>query len=82
MNGVLPIGGTRDLEYADLSQWDDPALARPLIEHWMADRRPIFFISDLPVTSPWPGIAVELLDARQGFYRVVKSPAPESVTPP
>jgi len=72
MQGVLPLRATRDVQFADLDQWEDVRDAKPLVDHWRDEGRPMFFVRDgAPWECPWPGYTFVLIDGRQGFYRVV-----------
>ena len=80
MEPALALRSERDVEYGDLYQVADWQLAKPAIDHWFADARPIFFLTDVldvnaPV-SPWAGYAIETVDEREHIYRIVRQGAP------
>jgi hypothetical protein len=75
IDGVLPLRATHDLEYTDMSQYEYPSQARPLLEHWFAEDRPMFFVvpGDPVPESPWPDLALEPLGpSHTGFYRITR----------
>jgi hypothetical protein len=75
LDDVLTLRPTHDVQYADWQEWEDWRDARPLLERWFAEGRPVFLAAAWPPQeSPWPDIKFELLNGLHRFYRVTKVP--------
>lgn len=80
MDQMLGLRMERDVEYADTHMVGaDPAALRPLLEHWWADGRPVFYVDDGPdrmPASPWPDVRYVPVEPAQGLYRAERIASP------
>ena len=67
---VLSLRASRDLEYLDLYESVNWFNFRQMIDRWSAEGRPIFALLPWGITSPWPDVAFEIVDARVQLYRI------------
>jgi hypothetical protein len=72
IDNILSLRAERDIEYADLHQTTDygPHM-RPLLEHWFAEGRPVFYACrEHEAQSWWPDVTFEPLSTTDCFMRV------------
>lgn len=83
MDQMLGLRLERDIEVGDLAQVQgDIRNARPLLDYWLAEGRPIFYIAGdeapTPPASPWPDLEYRLVDAENRVFLVAARPASAS----
>lgn len=70
----LALRASRDIEYADLYETTDLADVPALVDHWSAEKRPVYFLAPAgrPPVERWAGFRVELIDRDGEIYLVHK----------
>jgi len=70
IDGLLALRTSRDIEYTETHQWQDWGAMRPLVDHWLAEDRPIFLTVVALPPSPWPDVVFDPVDEVSGIWRL------------